>query len=79
MTAEHHYLFDVPKEIKGNLTEVGFHVYKQKKLPVMNLQAQKREQLLQRISFVEQRLKQLEEQKGKPINMIGAGILHEDF
>lgn len=75
MTAEHHRLFDVPSEIKEDLTEAGFHVYKQKKSPVTNLQAQKGEQLLQRISLIEQRLKRLEEQKKKPINMIGAGSL----
>jgi len=49
----------VPSEIKDDLKEVGFHVYKQKKSPVMNLQGKKREQLLQRINLVEQRLKQL--------------------
>ena len=78
-TVEHGYLFDVPEEIKGDLQEEGINVYKQRKSPMMNMQAQKRDQLLKRISLVEKRLKQLEAQKKRPISMIGAGLLHDDF
>jgi hypothetical protein len=60
-TVEKGYLFDVPEGLKQDLQGAGLHVYKQKKSPVMNMQAQKREQLLKKMSLIENRLKQLEE------------------
>jgi hypothetical protein len=60
-TVEKGYLYDVPEGLKQDLQGAGLKVYKQEKSPVMNMQAQKREQLLKRMSLVENRLKQLEE------------------
>jgi hypothetical protein len=60
-TVEKGYLFDVPEGLKQDLQGAGLHVYKQEKSPVMNMQAQKREQLLKKMSLIESRLKQLEE------------------
>ena len=68
-TVEKGYLFDVPEGLKQDLQGAGLNVFKQKS-PMMNMQAQKREQLLNRISFVEKRLKQLEGKKTKAENKI---------
>ena len=73
ITVDKGYLFNVPEEIKGDLQEAGLHVYKQKKSSVMNLSLSKR------VNLLEQELNALKSQARMPVNMIGAGLLHDDF
>ena len=61
-------MFDVPEGLKQDLQGAGLNVFKQKS-QMMNMQALKKEKLLNRISVVEKRLKQLEGQKTKALSM----------
>ena len=63
-SVEKGHLFDVSEDLKQDLQGAELNVFKQNS-PMMNMQAQKTEQLLNSISVLEKRLKQLSGQKTK--------------